>query len=233
MRLPNAGMIAAFLIVGAATTQTQAATLRPHSKFIRVETPTNNPQLLEDNPEAIYLRRTGDGRTLLYVEKHDGQGLAVLDVTDPAKIRRIADSELAVNSAFDIVQDVDDNAALIRFRDGSGTALLSFKHKRSPVVVSAPELAAAGSVETLGATGHLVADTGGAPRVPTDPTYEVMDTAVNTAPVLLGTIPNVTQWVTNEETGTLFLLNRHGVTVVRRLRVEQEHEVELMSEQHN
>ena len=197
-----------------------------------METPTNNPQLLEENAEAIYLHLTGDGRALLYVEKHDGRGLAVLDVTDPAKIRRIADPELGVNSAFDILRDVDDNSALIRFRDGSGTALLSFRHKRSPVLVSAPKFAA-GSVETLGASGLLLADRADAPRVPTDPTYEVMDTAVNTAPVLLSTIPNVRQRVTNEETGTLFMLNRHGVTVVRRLRVEQEHEAELMSEQHN
>jgi hypothetical protein len=43
------------------------------------------------------------------------------------------------------------------------------------------------------------------------------------APRLLATVTNVKQQVTRPETGTVFLLGDKGVTVVRRLDVEQQH----------
>jgi hypothetical protein len=60
-----------------------------------------------------------------------------------------------------------------------------------------------------------------------------MDTANATGPELLATIPAVTERVVNGDTGTMFLLNRDGVTMVRRLRVEAEHQVELTQERGN
>ena len=50
---------------------------------------------------------------------------------------------------------------------------------------------------------------------------------------MLASIPEVKQRLAKSDTGTLFLLNKDGVTVVRRLRVEQEHQVELEQEGHN
>jgi hypothetical protein len=199
-----------------------------------VETPANNTELAQKGAQGFYLHMTSDGGALLYVEKQDGRGLTVLDITDPTKFRQVADAELPTGSAFDFVRNVGDNAALIRYRDGSGFALLIFTRSRRPVLEAAPLFAQAETSESLGHTGLLVAvaettsDPSGDPH-----TYRVVDTASYSAPQALATIPAVTQRLENSETGTIFLLNSDGVTVVRRLRVEQEQQAELFQERGN
>ena len=123
-----------------------AATI-PHSKTIVVESPSQLPVLAENDGEAMCLYETGDGRTLLYIEGQDGHELSGLDVTDPARIKAVTKTELAGKAAFDFVQDVGGRGELIRFRDGSGVALLSFKNWKHPVLVEGPTLAQAESSE--------------------------------------------------------------------------------------
>jgi hypothetical protein len=195
-----------------------------------VQSPSDLPVLAQANSEAMYLDKRGDGRTVLYVESAEGTKLTALDVSDPGKIRRQAEVELAAPSRFDFVESVGNHSELIRYRDGSGEALLSFKHCKHSVLGDASALTDTERAEKLGETALLSASTNAvvAPIVDNDPTYKVWDDSKASHPNLLATIPGVTQRLANEDTGTLFFLSESGITVVRRLRVEEDHKIDVI-----
>jgi hypothetical protein len=214
-----------------ATVAASAVTNKPqHSRTIVVESPSDLPILAQANSEAMYLHKSGDGRTVLYVESAEGTKLTALDVTDPAKIKRLAEAQLIAPSRFDFVESIGNDSALVRYRDGSGEALLNLKHCKHPALSDAAALTGTDAAEKLGETGLLSASTNAAigPVVDGDPTYKVWDSSKATHPNLLATIPGVTQRLSNEDTGTLFFLGENGVTVVRRLRVEEDHEINVI-----
>jgi hypothetical protein len=186
--------------------------------------------LAQANSEAMYLDKRGDGRTVLYVESAEGTKLTALDVSDPGRIRRLAETELAAPSRFDFVESVGNDNALVRYRDGSGEALLSFKHCKLPVLRDASALTGTEAAEKLGETALLSTSTNAAvvPIVDSDPTYKVWDDSKPSHPNVLATIPGVTQRLSNEDTGTLFFLSKNGITVVRRLRVEEDQEIDVI-----
>jgi hypothetical protein len=186
--------------------------------------------LAQANSEAMYLDKRGDGRTVLYVESAEGTKLTALDVSDPAKIQRLAETELGARSQFDFVESVGNDSALVRYRDGSGEALLNFKHWKHPVLSDAAALTGTEVAEKLGETALLSASTNAAvaPIVDSDPTYKVWDDSKASHPNLLAIIPGVTQRFSNEDTGTLFFLSKNGITVVRRLRAEEDYKVDVM-----
>jgi hypothetical protein len=219
------------IAVLAATINANAVTNRPpHSRTIIVQSPSDMPVLAQANSEAMYLDKRGDGRTVLYVESAEGTKLTALDVSDPGKIRRLAEAELAAPSRFDFVESVGNHTELIRYRDGSGEALLSFKHCKHPVLSDAPALTGTEAAEKLGETALLSASTNAvvAPIVDNDPTYKVWDDSKASHPNLLATIPGVTQRLANEDTGALFFLSENEITVVRRLRVEEDHKIDVI-----
>ena len=129
---------------------------RAHSKTIVVESTAQLPGLAENAGEAMYLYDTGDGRTLLYIEGQGGHELSALDVTDPARIKALTKTQLATKTAFDFVQDVGGRGELIRYRDGAGIVMLSFKKCTHPVLAEGPTLDRADSWEALGETGLLL-----------------------------------------------------------------------------
>jgi hypothetical protein len=222
----------------AATTLTANAATRPHSKTIVVESPANLPLLAQNNADAMYLYDTGDGRTLLYIEVQDGHALNALDVTDPAKIKRISQTEIPAASAFDFVQPVGGQAVLIRYRDGSGIALLNLKHYKQPALVESGAFDKNNTSEALGQTGLLLASTSEpyqrvSQRFVETREYKVVDTANPAQPMLLARVSDVQQSLAKNDTGTLFLVNKDGVTIIRQPRVEQEHQAELMAQQGN
>jgi hypothetical protein len=202
----------------------------PHSRTIVVQSPSDTPVLAQANSEAMYMDKRGDGRTVLYVESAEGTKLTALDMSDPGKIRRLAETELVAPSRFDFVESVGNDNALVRYRDGSGEALLTFKHCRHPVLGDASPLTGTEAAEKLGETALLSASTNAAvaPIVDSDPTYKVWEGSKSSHPNLLATIPGVTQRLLNEDTGTLFFLSRNGITVVRRLRVEEDHKIDVI-----
>ena len=221
-------LFASTVIALALTVSAGAVTNPQHSKTIMVQSSSTVPGLAQANSEAMYLQKTGDGRALLYVESAGGTELTTLDVTDPAKIRRVAETRLGAASVFDFVEPIGRHNVLIRYRDGSGEALVDIKHSNHPVLESASALAGAEAAEKLGETGLLSASTDVvAPMVQNDPIYTVWDNTHAAHPNVLATIPGVMQRLSNEDTGTLFLLSKDGVTVVRRLRVEEDHKIEL------
>jgi hypothetical protein len=223
---------ALFLLAVLTTTITANAITNkpPHSRTIVVQAPADTPVLAQANSEAMYLDKRGDGTTVLYVESAQGTKLTALDVSDPGKIRRLAETELGARSQFDFVESVANDSELIRYRDGSGEALLSLKHRKHPVLSDASAFAGTEAAEKLGETALLSASSNAAaaPIVHSDPTYKVWDDSKAAHPSLLATIPGVTERLSNEDTGTLFFLRKNGITMVRRLRVEEDHQIDVI-----
>ncbi len=237
--MKRSALVAAF-VVGIAALSGGAA-LAQRSKTLAVESPDTLRALAVRNPSAMYLYNSNDGSTLLYVESQNGRELSILDVTNPAEMERLAPVELPAPSAFDFVRYVGHHEVLIRYRDGAGDALLNLAHYKRPVLMPAKPFQDATVVGTVGATGLLMAQTGegaasggaATPRNDEVRNYEVMDTLHPRDPVLLATIDGVCQVLSRGNTGTLFLLNKDGVTVVRRLRVEQQYQESLDQENGN
>jgi hypothetical protein len=219
-------LIAAVILTAVSVSANALA--RPHSSTIRVESPAENQSLDQPGAEAMYLYHDTVGQSLLYVESDHGRRITALDVTDPAKIRKLAQTELPALSRYDFVRSIGDRAVLIRYRRNGELAALSLKREKHPELQNANALAEGKVQQKLGQTALLLAVEQSAPSASEDPhTFEVVDVAHATHPEVLAAIAGVTQQVTNRDTGTLFLLNRKGVTVVRRLRVEEEHQVDL------
>ena len=218
----------------ALTSATAGAAVLPHSKTIAVESPENLPILAQTNAEAMYLHDTNDGKAILYIEAQNGQQLTALDVTNPARIQRTAQTAIPAASVFDFVRSIGDEGVLIRYRNGAGVALLSLKYSKHPVLLNSSALENAETSEALGRTALLITVSEVAMHPINDPrSYNVVDTSNPSQPEMLATIPAVQQRLAKSDTGTLFLLNKDGVTVVRRLRVEAEHQIELDQEMGN
>ena len=218
----------------AAVSMSANAAVRPQSRTIVVESPDQVPGLAQNGAEAMYLYDTNDGRAVLYIEATGGRAVSSIDVTDPSKIQMIGQTPLAAVSAFDFVQEVGDKAVLIRYRNGSGVALFSLRQIKHPTIIEQPAFAQAGVSETLGQTGLLLTSA----EVPIHTlnvaqTFEVVDTTNPSRPGLLTSVSDVKERLSKEDTGTLFLLNNDGVTVVRQLPVEEEHQMELDQQRGN
>ena len=107
-------------------------------------------------------------------------------------------------------------------------------HCKHPVLVNSSALENSDTSEAVGQTALLVTSSEASIHPFSDArNYRVVDISKPSQPGMLATIPEVEQRLSKSDTGTLFLLNKDGVTVVRRLRVEQEHEIQLMQEEHN
>jgi hypothetical protein len=197
------------------------------SKAIVVEFPADLPELAQARTDAMYLEDTGSGQAILYLEQDQGRQLAILDVTDPANIRVVGQAAIEAPAAYDFVHDLANSASLIRYRDGSGFAVISFKNYKKPVLKDEPEYLHPASAETYGMHGLLL-ESAGQPSAPgQDPQYQVLGTSSSTDPVPLATIHSVRQRVDRPQTGTIFLLNDDGLTVVRCLASEREYEAWL------
>jgi hypothetical protein len=89
-----------------------------------------------------------------------------------------------------------------------------------------------GQAETLGENGLLSTSQVHTyvPAVARD--YQVIDIAAS-SPTQLATVNDVKHRVTNDETGTTFLLGSNGLTVVRRLSIENNYKVSQMQMEGN
>lgn len=202
------------------------------SKAIAVESPSDLPEGARGRGEAMYLHRTTEGRAILYIEREQGRTLAILDVTDPAKIRAVGQISIAAPSSFDFVQDLADSGVLIHYRDHSGFAVISFKNYKQPVLKSEPEYLHPASVEADGSSAVLLVSANRASVPAREPEYEVLGISNPSNPTPLATIPGVIQRLDRPSTGTVFLLNDQGLTVVRRLAAENEHNIENWQKEH-
>ena len=203
------------------------------SKEIVVMQPRDLPEQAQLQGNSFFLHSDDAGGTYLYIEQQQGARLTVFDVTDPARIRTVASVPLTVPGAFDFVRPLDGRAELIRFRDSKGVAVLDVHKARKPTLRMVETLANLGMTQPLGESGFLAVNE---PyeyirAIPRD--FAVIDTSTPSDPKLLATVKQVKHQVVNDDTGTTFLLGIDGLTVVRRLSVEEDYKVHQMQMQGN
>jgi hypothetical protein len=202
MKLNN---VSTLLIAILAVTATVQAGTKPHSSSIVIDSRTDLPELAQRRSEAMYLYTNGSGQAFLYLEQDQGKSLAILDVSNPGSIREVGRASLAVQSAYDFVQSLSHSAALIRYRDGSGFAVITFKKYKQPVLVAAPALPNLANIQAFGHNTLLF------------------------APAKLKSlvaIHGLKQRLERPDTGTLFLLGSDGLTVIRRPSIEEQYQYE-------
>mgnify|MGYP001271789680 CR=1 FL=1 len=214
------------------TTLPVKAEIHSGSKELIVMEARDLPEQAQAPGNSLFLHFNNGGSTYLYVEQQQGTRLSVFDVTDPARIKLVVSTPLAAEGAFDFVRPLGNNAELVYFRDSQKEAVLDLRKARRPVLLVISSVTDLGLAETLGQSGLLVASQAHSytPAVAHD--YQVIDVATS-IPTPLTTVNEVKHRVTNEETGTLFLLGSNGLTVVRRLNVENDYKVHQMQMQGN
>jgi len=209
------------LAAAAALTLTGKAEARPANKII-VERPEQLPELARVPGEAMLLHATNDGRTLLYIEQKDGARLATFDVSDPAHIKEEKATRLDAPGPFDFVSPLGDYAELVRFRDGEGEAVLNLHKATVPTLNTVEGLNVQGSTQRLGEDGLIVSDQPSVTSAATDPNYQVIDISKPLNPHAVADMNHVLEEITNDETGTTFVLTPDGLYLVRRPAVEEE-----------
>jgi hypothetical protein len=203
------------------------------SKAIVVEFPSDLPDLAQGRAEALYLHDTSDAKAILYLEKEQGRKLAILDVTDPAHIKTVGEVSIGAPSPYDFVQNLGNAGTLIRYRDDSGFAVISFKNYKRPVLTAEPDYLHPANAESYGPDGLLLISANGPSALSRDPQYKILSISGSSGAAPLATVQNVIQRVDRPETGTIFLLNDQGVTVVRSLAAEGEHQTEEWQKEGN
>jgi len=111
----------------------------PSAKQIVIP-PVALPEPAREPGQAMLLHDSDDGRTLLYVEQGQGARLAILDVTNPARIRSIGTVSLDAAGTFDFVASLDNRAELVRFRDGQQDAVLDLSNVNAPALKATQSL---------------------------------------------------------------------------------------------
>ena len=223
MRVLNSILLA--VAVFTVSENLQAVT-KHHSSSIVIDTPADLPELAQRRSEAMYLYSNGSGQAFLYLEQDQGKTLAILDVSNPGSIREVGRASVAARSPYDFAQSLSRSAALVRYRDGSGWAILDFKKYKEPAVVAAPELPNQSSIQTLGRNALTFSSADNLSTPARDDRFDVVDFSDPSKPRSLLTVHGLKQRVEREETGTLFLLASDGLIVIRRPSVEEEYEIE-------
>lgn len=208
----------------AAVTMAGNAATRNHPSKVVLVSPAELPELARVTGQAMALHMTGSGRTFLYVEQKDGTRLAIFDVTDPAKIKQEAAAELDVPGAFDFVSSLGEQVELIRFRNGQGEAVLDLRKAKLPTLKIVPGLKFHGSTERLVGDGFAITNQATMRSDAKARDYQILASVDSREPERVYDVKQVRQEITNDETGTTFLLGIDGLYVIRRLAVEEEYE---------
>jgi hypothetical protein len=210
----------AIAAVSAASAPTAFA--RPANAIV-LELPADLPSLARQGGDAMLLRDTADGRTLLFVEQNQGVQLAVFDVTVPARIKGEGSVQLDVPGSFDFVSSLGQKAELLRFRDGQGEAVLDFHNALRPSLVKSEAAKRDDSIKWLGSDGYLAStaiESLPAPGEPPLRDYQVIEAAKSKAPAQVFDVKRVRGEITNPDTGTTFLSTDNGLYLVRRPALE-------------
>ena len=209
------------------------AQVRSQSGELVVLEPRNLPEQANLGGNSFFLHSNDAGSTYLYIEQQQGARLTVFEVTDPSHIKMISTTPLTVAGPFDFVRPLDGHAELIRFRDGKGVAVLDLNKAAKPSIHMVSGLLDPGPTESLGESGYLGVNEpyNYVRAVPRD--YQVVDLSAPANPVLLTTVKQVKHRVVNNDTGTTYLLGSDGLTVIRRISVENDYKTHQMQMQGN
>ena len=221
-------------LVAAAAVLTSTAEAEIHSKSqeLVVMEARDLPEQAQTPGNSFFLHSDNTGSTYLYIEQQRGARLSVFDVTNPAHIKLEVSTPMATEGAFDFVRPLGDQAELVYFRDSQKEAVLDLRKAKRPVFRAISTATDLDQAETLGENGLLVTSQVHTyvPAIARD--YQVIDIAASD-PTQLVTVKDVKHRVTNDETGTTFLLGSNGLTVVRRLSVENNYKVSQMQMEGN
>lgn len=215
---------AAGYILSAASAQAQTYS---RSKELVVLEPRNLPEAAQMKGNSLLLHCDNGGNTYLYIEQQQGARLSVFNVTDPARIKLVVSTQLPNDGPFDFVRPLGDSAELVYFRDGQRVGVLNLRKAKKPELRTAAASADLATAEQLGEDGLLATTTSYTYVPAAGRDFQVIDISTSN-PTSIATIKDVKHRVINDETGTSFLLGSDGLTVVRRLSVEREHQVEEM-----
>ena len=214
------------------STSSAEAEIHSRSKQLVVMEAPDLPEQAQTPGNSLFLHSDGAGSTYLYIEQQRGARLSVFDVTDPARIKLVVSTPLAAEGAFDFVRPLGNNAELVYFRDGRKEAVLDLRKAKRPVFRVISTVTDLGAAEALGESGLLVTSQTYKYVSAVGRNYQVIDISAS-APVQLATDGDVRHQVSNNETGTTFLLGPNGLTVVRRLRVENDYRLHQIQMQGN
>src|SRR5713226_1625312 len=209
----------------AALTVTGRAEARSRADRVVVVRPAELPELAQVPGQAMTLHATGDGRTILYIEQNHGARLAIFDVTDPAHVKQEGSAQVDAPGSFDFVSSFGDNAELVRFRHGKGEAVLNLRKVKVPTLNTIQGLDSQGSTERLGDDGFIIANQPNLQSSANVANYQVVDISNPLHPNRVADVEQVREKITNDETGTTFLLTADGLYLIRRPGVEEEHDI--------
>jgi hypothetical protein len=202
------------------------------SDKIIVVRPAELPELARVAGQAMMLHDTLDGRTLLYVEQNHGTRLAIFDVTDPAHVKAEGSTLVDAPGPFDFVSSLGADAVLVRFRNGRGEAVLDLRKVKAPTINMIQGLYSQGATEFLGDDVLVVAKRPSVQSDAEDTDYQVVDISNPLHPNPLPDIKQVLEKITNDETGTTFLLTADGLYLIRRPVVEAEFRIREQEMRH-
>ena len=208
------------------------AEVHSKSKELVIVEPRDLPEEAQLQGNSLLLHSDNVGATYLYVEQQQGARLSVFDVTDPARIKLAVSTQLPNNEPFDFVRPLGDNAELVYFRESHKTGTLDLRKAKKPILRTIPGSTDLATAEQLGQTGLLATNSSYnyVPVIARD--FQVVDISP-AVPATIATIKDVKHRVTNDETGTTYLLGAEGLTVVRRVSVENDYKVHQMQLQGN
>jgi hypothetical protein len=226
----SAGCLAAIAVVAMGIVAAPVVDAKPKprettgkdSNKIILVTPAQLPESARQTGEAMLLHETGDGRKLLYIEQNHGMQLAIFDVTDPSNVIAQTAAPLDVPGPFDFVVSLGDYAELVRFRQGQGDAVLDLHKVKAPAIKTVQGLKLQGETERLGNDGFIVSNQANVPLGQYARDFQVVETANFQDANRVFDVTRVCQEVTNDDTGTTFLLTAQGLYLIRRPAVEQE-----------
>ena len=205
---------------GMLTIPAAQAAVNSASKDVIVMQPSDLPESAQVAGQSMRLRSVGNGSSYLYVEQQQLGRLAILDVTDPGRIRAVGFVKFDQSAPYDFVSDLGASAVLVCFRDNKGAAVIDFSKPKEPEIAVTDGLRQAANTQSIGNKAILMVNE---PRSNADTTardYQVVDTSVPLKPTLLITVHRVQETITDPETGATYLLGSDGLTVVRRPEVE-------------
>lgn len=222
------------LVVTTAALSASPAEAENHSmsKELVVMEARDLPEQAQIPGDSLFLHSDNEGSTYLYVEQQQGARLSAFDVTDPARIKLVVSTPLAAEGAFEFVRPLGYQAELVYFPDSQKEAVLDLRKTKRPVLRMISPVTDLAPAEALGDSGFLVTSQAHEypPAVARD--YQVIDVG-GSIPSQLATVSEVKHRVTNDYTGTTFLLGRDGLTVVRRLSVENDYKERQLETQGN
>lgn len=153
----------------------------------------------------------------LFIEEDEGRKVAIFDVSNPGKIRFKTLVPLDVPGPFDFVSLAGPNSMLIRFRDGSGEAILDLRKATDPQVRALSERPVETYIIPVGKDPSIDEQRNSyMAREPAD--YQVISSR-ESRPV--ATIRSVIQEVNDPDNKTTYLLGATGLTVVRNILAER------------